>query len=103
MAISRRNSEGVYEHAANFTEYATPYPSTNDKWVALHGEGVALFNIDANNKVSDVSYIGTYGGFLLSDDTFVGFDPVSENDDGNFTIRTYQYEASNNMGEHSWH
>jgi hypothetical protein len=96
MGISRRNSEGIYEHVANFTEYATPYASTNGKWVVLSGEGVALFSVDSNNKVSNGSQVRANGGFVLSDDTFVGFDPVSETDDGNFTIRTYQYEASNN-------
>lgn len=88
MAITRRNNEGTYQLVGNFSESTSGYAVTNGKWVALHGEGVALFNIDANNKVSDVSYVGTYGGFLLSDDTFVGL--FGE------LIQTYEYDADNN-------
>jgi hypothetical protein len=95
MAVRRRNNEGVYVHVANFTEQVSPFASTNGKWVALQGEGNYLFNIDENNNLSNSSFIPTIGGFLLSDDTFVGFDPVSENGDGNYTIRTYEYSTEN--------
>jgi hypothetical protein len=82
-------------YVANFTEQVSPFASTNGKWVALQGEGNYLFNIDENNNLSNSSFIPTIGGFLLSDDTFVGFDPVSENGDGNYTIRTYEYSTEN--------
>jgi hypothetical protein len=97
MAVRRRNNEGVYVHVANFTEQIAPFASTNGKWVSMMGmgEGNILFSIDANNNLSNSSFIPTVGGFILSDDTFVGFDPVSENEDGNFTIRTYEYSTEN--------
>ncbi len=96
MAIRRRTNEGVYEHVANFTEFTSPFANTNGKWVALLGEGAVLFSVDENNQVSNMSYVDTMGGYLLADDTFVGYDPNSPLNDGNYTIRTYQYEASNN-------
>jgi hypothetical protein len=93
MAITRRNNEGFYEHVANFTQYYTTLATTNGKWVALLGEGNMLFSVDATNNVSEPSYIYSYGGFLLSDDTFVAYNTDS---DGNYTIRTYVYSAAHN-------
>ncbi len=99
LAIRRRNAEGIYVPVANFTENVQVYVITNGKWIAttaLSGTAATLFTIDDNNNISNGSTIAsTVGGFLLSDDTFVGYDP-SPLSDGNFTIRTYQYEASNN-------
>ncbi len=96
MAIRRRNADGIYVPVGNFTEVTSPFASTNGKWVSLYGEGMALFSIDNNNHISNVSFVTANGGFLLSDDTFVGYDPVSPLNDGNFTIRTFEYNASNN-------
>jgi hypothetical protein len=95
MAIRRRDSEGQYQHVANFTEVSSLFFATNGKWIATAGSPSVLFSIDANNKLSNASFIATSGGFLLSDDTFVGFDPVSENDDGNYTFRSFEYDAEN--------
>jgi hypothetical protein len=84
---------------ANFTEQVSPYAVTNGEWTAVLPleSGATLFNIDASNNLSNSSFIqNTIGGFILSDDTFVGYDPVSENGDGNYTIRTYEYNAANN-------
>lgn len=102
MSVRRRNAEGAYLHVANITaEIPSPYSNTNGKWIAIlpflnSGGGATLVTIDDNNNISNSSFIaGTVGGFLLSDDTFVGFDPQAL-DDGNYTIRTYQYESSDN-------
>jgi hypothetical protein len=98
MAVRRRNSAGAYVPVANFTEEVSPAAVTNGEWTAVLplGGGATLFNIDASNTLSEASFIPTIGGFILSDDTFVSYDPVSENDDGNYTIRTYEYNAANN-------
>jgi hypothetical protein len=92
MAIRRRNNGGDYELVANITESAAQFSTTNGKWIALLSEGVELFHINENNKVSNMSVIPTYSGFLLSDDTFVGF----VNEDDNYFIRTFEYDAANN-------
>ncbi len=96
MAIRRRNADGIYVPVGNFTDVTSPFASTNGKWVVVPAKGVALFSIDSNNHISNTSFVTAIGGFLLSDDTFVAYDPISPLSDGNFTIRTYQYEASNN-------
>jgi hypothetical protein len=90
MAITRRNNEGVYVHVANFTQSVSYQATTNGKWVALRGAGNALFSVDATNTVSEQSFIYSSGGFLLSDDTFVGWDP------NGYTICTFSYNASDN-------
>ncbi len=91
MVIRRRNSEGVYEHAANFSTEATSI-ATNGKWIAALGSNSpALFSIDAANQISNVSAIDCFAGNFLSDDTFVG---INVNPDGNFTIQAYEYNAS---------
>lgn len=98
IAIRRRNSEGLYDLVANFTEVTAKYISTNGKWIAstgLNAQTVNLFSISDDNEVSKASFVSTTGGFLLSDDTFVGFDPIAV-DNEKYAIRTYQYEASNN-------
>jgi hypothetical protein len=48
--------------------------------------------VDATNQISETSYIGAIGGFLLSDDTFVGLYPT---DDGS-NIRTFEYNTAGN-------
>jgi hypothetical protein len=97
MAIRRRDSEGQYQHVANITEVSSLFFATNGKWIMSAGSPSVLFSIDANNKLSNASFIAaTVGGFLLSDDTFVGYDPVSENGDGNYTFRSFEYNAANN-------
>jgi hypothetical protein len=92
MAITRRNNEGVYVHVANYTKDTSVLATTNGKWVALLGEGNQLFSVDATNQVSETSYIGAIGGFLLSDDTFVGLYPT---EDGS-SIRTFEYNTAGN-------
>lgn len=52
----------------------------------------SLFSIDENDVLSTTSFVNnTFGGFLLSDDTFVGAFT-----NGNLRFRTYAYTASNN-------
>ncbi len=98
-AIHRRNTNGTYELVANITGADFSTISTNGNWIALGrnvGLGTDFFSIDTNNNVSYSSFVGTNGGFLLSDDTFVGYYPLSPHQDGNYNIHTYRYEASNN-------
>jgi hypothetical protein len=93
MIVRRRNAEGAYEPVAQFFDATSPTASTNGKWIAVVGEGVVLFTIDQNNTLSEASYVEVSGGYLLSDDSFVGCDRF---EDGQYVIRTYQHEASNN-------
>lgn len=100
IAIRRRNSEGDYPLVANSTVTYTPDARTNGKWVvmiapkAVSGPDLpnTLFSVDADNKVSEQSTIYTTDGFILSDDTFVGYDP--EMDGEVFYLRTYEYNSA---------
>jgi hypothetical protein len=100
-AIRRRNNEGFYERVANFTDFASPISATNGKWVMLHGydEGSVLFTIDENNYLSNTSYLDV-GGFLLSDDTFVGF--VYEEDSSCSCIRNIVKSFEYNTETNNW-
>lgn len=94
IAIRRRNSQGGYDLVANFTSSVNPKVRTNGKWIWTEESSLALFSIDENNKLSEPNYFPPVGGNVLSDDTFVAYDPDSP--DGNYTIKTYQYYPSNN-------
>lgn len=92
IAVRRRNAEGIYELVASVNSSTPTSMGTNGKWIYYYDQTTTtLFSIDSNNAVSTPSSIPTVAGFLLSNDTFVGFDSVS-----NGTIKTYQYDSSGN-------
>jgi hypothetical protein len=69
LTIRRRDYECQYQNVATFTGLSSGLSfsfslslssTTNGKWIANTGVGVALFSIDADNKLSNTSW-----GYLM--------------------------------------